>query len=224
MSNSTLQVDVEKSNGTLPDVATHPFGEINDSSSHVSSKFTERDPLITPPPTIWTKFNARFRFGKIILVTAGAIGVFVVMFIVLGVLDVFHNKRYQNEAGISIGKPKYPGGSSGAWETNDMSGQGDGTYYDPGVGLSACGTQSTAEDNIVAMNEHDFGSWPNPNTSPTCGRCVIITGPNGSQKAQVQDICPFAGCGRGSVDLSPAVFAKVGDFFDGRIPITWKQC
>ncbi|KAI9360507.1 hypothetical protein BD770DRAFT_419048 [Pilaira anomala] len=195
-----------------------------DSSSQVSSKFTERDPLITPPPTIWTKFNEKFRFGKIILVVAGVIGVFVVMFIVLGVLDVFHNKRYQSETGISIGKTKFPGDSSGAWETNDMSGKGDGTYYDPGVGVTACGTYFTAEDNIVAMNAYDFGKSPNPNNSPTCGRCVIITGPNGSQKAQVQDICPDAGCGRGSVDLSPAVFAKVGDFFDGRIPITWKQC
>lgn len=129
MSNSTIPRDVERNITDQLSTTTHPFGAMPDSSSQVSSKFTERDPLITPPPTIWTKFNEKFRFGKIILVVAGAIGVFVVMFIVLGVLDVFHNKRYQSETGISIGKTKFPGDSSGAWETNDMSGKGDGTYY-----------------------------------------------------------------------------------------------
>lgn len=223
MSQPTIQNDVE-SNANLPSTTIHPFGVMQDSSSQASSKFTERTPLINPPPTIWTRFNAKFRFGKLILVGLGAFGVILIMFIVIGTLGVFKNQRYRNEAGISIGKPKYPGTSSGAWATNDMNGQGDGTYYDPGVGLTACGTSFTAEDYIVAMNAYDFGASANPNESPTCGKCVIISGPKGSQKAMVQDICPATGCGRGSVDLTPAVFSKVGDFDDGRIPISWKQC
>ena len=152
--------DVERH---LPNTTVHPFGAMKE------DEVTERTPLITPPPTVWTKFNARFRFGKWILLGLGILGVFLIMFIVIGTLGVFKNQRYRNEAGISIGKPKYPGNSSGAWATNNMSGQGDGTYYgevvtslmniqcidkpfsDPGVGVTACGTFFTAEDYVVAM-------------------------------------------------------------------------
>lgn len=140
----------ETTNNNLPNITIHPFGTMQDSSSDVS-KFTERDPLITPPPTIWAKFNGRFKFGKFILLGAGALGIFTVMLIVLGTLGVFKNKRYRNEVGISIGKSKYKGDSRGSWANNDISGEGDGTYYDPGVGLTACGTSFTASDYIVAM-------------------------------------------------------------------------
>lgn len=107
----------------------HPFGVMQDSSSEAASKFTEREPLITPPPTIWTKFNAKFRFGKLILLGSGIFGMFVIMFIVIGSLGVFKNTRYRSEAGISIGTSKYPGTSSGDWAAGDKSGSGDGTYY-----------------------------------------------------------------------------------------------
>lgn len=125
----TLPKDVENNMANLPSTVIHPFGEMQDSSSQASSKFTERTPLITPPPTIWSRFNAKFRFGKWILVTLGAFGIILVMFIVIGTLGVFKNQRYRNEAGISIGTTKYNGESSGSWENKDMSGQGDGTYY-----------------------------------------------------------------------------------------------
>ncbi|OBZ88586.1 hypothetical protein A0J61_03365 [Choanephora cucurbitarum] len=202
----------------------HPFTVMEDSNSNVS-KFTERDPLITPPPTIWTKFNDRFKFGKYILLGAGIFSIFLIMFIVLGTLGVFKNQRYRNELGISsIGHTKYPGDSWGEWSEGSKGGKGDGTYYDPGVGLTACGTSFTATDYIVAMNAYDFGQSANSNESPVCGVCVIITGPKGSQKAQIQDICPSTGCGRGSVDLTPAVFNQVGDIDAGRININWTQC
>lgn len=129
MSTPTLPKDVESNIVHLPNTVIHPFGEMQDSQSQVSSKFTERTPLITPPPTIWTKFNAKFRFGKIILVALGACGIIMVMFIVIATLGVFKNQRYRNEAGISIGTTKYPGDSSGSWANHNMSGQGDGTYY-----------------------------------------------------------------------------------------------
>ncbi|CEP06862.1 hypothetical protein [Parasitella parasitica] len=213
----------DNSNYNLPNTTLHPFGVMKNSSSDVS-RFTERDSLITPPPTIWTRFNVKFKFGKAILLGSGGLGIFTLMLIVLGTLGVFKNKRYRNEVGISIGKSKYKGDSRGSWANNDINGEGDGTYYDPGVGLTACGTSFTASDYVVAMNAFDFGESVNPNESPVCGACIIVTGPNGSQKAQVQDICPSTGCGRGSVDLTPAVFNNIGDFADGRIPISWKTC
>ena len=41
---------------------------------------------------------------------------------------------------------------------------------------------------IIFKNAYDFGQSANSNESPVCGVCVIITGPKGSQKAQIQDI------------------------------------
>jgi hypothetical protein len=111
-----------------------PFELVQDSNSsvHNGSAFTERTPLITPPPTIWTKFNSRFKYGQYILVGAGLLGVFVIMFIVLGTLHVFKNQRYRDELGMtSVGSTKYKGDSWGtATEGHfDMGGTGDGTYY-----------------------------------------------------------------------------------------------
>ncbi|KAI9244064.1 hypothetical protein BY458DRAFT_561082 [Sporodiniella umbellata] len=187
----------------------------------------ERDLLITPPPTIWTKFNKRFRFGKALLVSLGFVGIIAITLAVLGGLGVYKNRRYKGAVGVtSIGQTKYKGDSWGtALPGNfNMGGQGDGTYYDPGVGLTSCGGQFTASDSIVALNSYDYGSYADPNESPVCGACIIVEGPNGKAKATIQDKCPSTGCGRGSLDLSPAVFSQVGDFFYGRIAVNWTHC
>ncbi|KAI8978379.1 hypothetical protein BDB01DRAFT_726295 [Pilobolus umbonatus] len=200
---------------------------MQDTKSIPSSFFSEREPLINPPPTIWTKFNARYRFGKWILVGLGLTGIIAVMFITLGVLDIFSNNRYRNQVPLtSIGKTVYDGDSWGtATEGHfDMGGKGDGTYYDPGVGHTACGTLHTASDYVVALNEYDYGQHANPNNAPVCGACIMVTGPLGTQKATIQDKCPKVGCGRGSLDLSPAVFNKIGDPFYGRIAVSWTHC
>lgn len=123
MSNPTIN------SNQLPNTTIHPFGTMQDSSSNVS-EFTEREPLITPPPTVWTKFNAKYKFGKLILLVAGIFGIIVVMLIVLGTLDVFHNNRYREEVGVtSVGTTQYEGKSSGSWSDGTKSGSGDGTYY-----------------------------------------------------------------------------------------------
>jgi hypothetical protein len=111
----------------LPGVI-HPFTVMKDNNSE-ASKCTEDGFLITPPPTVWTKFNKTHRNGKLILVLSGSLGMMIIMFIILGSLVVFHNTRYRNEAGISIGKSQYPGTSSGSWADNNKNGSGDGTYY-----------------------------------------------------------------------------------------------
>lgn len=121
-----------QSNGNIisfSDAAIHPFVVMRDNTSDVS-KISEQEPLVTPPPTIWTKFNKKHRHGRLILVSAGLLGMVLIMFIVLGSLGVFHNTRYRNEAGVSsIGRKQYPGTSSGGWANNDKKGSGDGTYY-----------------------------------------------------------------------------------------------
>ncbi|KAI9318059.1 RlpA-like double-psi beta-barrel-protein domain-containing protein-containing protein [Dichotomocladium elegans] len=176
------------------------------------------------PVTIWTRIVDRYRFGKLLLVGSGLFGVIAVMLIVLGTLDVFHNHRYRNTLGVSIGTTKYEGDSWGTVSEDEfnLSGKGDGTYYDPGIGVLACGTSFTAQDMVVALNYVDYGAYDNPNDSPVCGACIVVTGPLGSAKATIQDKCP--GCGRGSLDLSPAVFGEVGDFNAGRIPVSWTPC
>jgi hypothetical protein len=121
--------DLSNNESDLPNSTIHPFGEMQDSSSNVS-QFTEKTPLITPPPTIWTRFNGRYKYGKHILLAAGIQGILLIMFIVIGTLGVFKNKRYRNEVGVtSIGKTKYKGDSRGSWTNGDISGEGDGTYY-----------------------------------------------------------------------------------------------
>ncbi|KAG0173623.1 hypothetical protein DFQ28_011115 [Apophysomyces sp. BC1034] len=177
------------------------------------------------PQTIWTRIIEKYRHGKLMLVAAGCAGVMLVMFVVLGTLGVFKNQVYRDKLGLpSIGKTRYEGESSGTATPGhfDMSGKGDGTYYDPGVGITACGGSFTAQDMICALNHVDYGQYANPNDSPVCGACIIVTGPAGTAKAYIQDECP--GCGRGSVDLSPAVFGAIGNFNDGRIPVSWKPC
>ncbi|CAO3692606.1 unnamed protein product [Rhizopus stolonifer] len=151
----------------------------------------------------------------------------IIMLAVLGGLGVYKNRRYRSTVGaISIGQTKYKGDSWGTALPGNftMGGQGDGTYYDPGVGITACGGQFTASDMIVALNGYDYGDYANPNESPVCGACIIVTGSLGSAKATIQDECPSTGCGRGSLDLSPAVFSEVGDFAAGRIAVNWTHC
>ncbi|KAI9493637.1 RlpA-like double-psi beta-barrel-protein domain-containing protein-containing protein [Zychaea mexicana] len=176
------------------------------------------------PTTIWTRFVDRYRFGKLILVGAGMFGVIAVMLIVLGTLDVLRNRTYRSTLGISVGGTKYEGDSWGTVSAGhfDMGGKGDGTYYDPGVGILACGTSYTAQDMVLALNYIDYGEYANPNESPVCGACIKVTGPLGTAEATIQDKCP--GCGQGSLDLSPAVFDQVGDFNEGRIPVSWEPC
>ncbi|KAI8138615.1 RlpA-like double-psi beta-barrel-protein domain-containing protein-containing protein [Fennellomyces sp. T-0311] len=189
---------------------------------HQLEKEKELPPLL--PSTIWTRIVDKYRFGKLMLVGGGLFGIIAVMFIVLGTLDVLRNRTYRSNLGISVGKSKYEGDSWGTATSDkfDMGGKGDGTYYDPGIGILACGTSYTAQDMVLALNYIDYGDYANPNESPVCGRCIRVTGPLGTAEATIQDKCP--GCGRGSLDLSPAVFDKVGDFFDGRIPVSWEAC
>ncbi|ORY98030.1 RlpA-like double-psi beta-barrel-protein domain-containing protein-containing protein [Syncephalastrum racemosum] len=180
----------------------------------------------TMPSTIWTRFVDRFRFGKPLLVGAGVAAIVAIMLIVLGTLGIFENRRYRSMLGwTSVGQTKYEGDSWGTATAGqfNLSGKGDGTYYDPGVGVLACGTRFTAQDMVVALDHYDYGDdLDNPNDSPVCGACIKITGPLGSTKATIQDKCPA--CGRGSLDLSPAVFDLVGDMNEGRIPVSWEPC
>ncbi|KAG2178102.1 hypothetical protein INT43_003355 [Umbelopsis isabellina] len=179
------------------------------------------------PSNIVTRFLNRHKYGIWFLITAQ---ILVALAITLGVLGgLGHLTPHASSSdlavsGPSVGATKYPGTSNGTATPGhfDMSGSGDGTYYDPSVGITACGTNQLATDMVCALNYIDYGVYANPNDSPVCGACIEVTGPLGSAKVTIEDKCP--GCGQGSLDLTPAVFSKIGDLSQGRIPVSWKPC
>ncbi|KAI8318777.1 barwin-like endoglucanase, partial [Martensiomyces pterosporus] len=94
---------------------------------------------------------------------------------------------------------------------------GDGTFYSPGLG--SCGINSSESELVAAINAPQYGTTPNPNNAPVCGRCALVTGPNGQVKVKIVDRCPV--CKTGDLDLSPAAFNQIGSAAAGRIKISW---
>ena len=52
-----------------------------------------------------------------------------------------------------------------------------------------------------------------------CGQCVLVTGPKGTVKVRIVDLCP--GCAMGGLDLSSQAFAAIAALSAGRVKITW---
>ncbi|MDC0684408.1 expansin EXLX1 family cellulose-binding protein [Sorangium atrum] len=91
---------------------------------------------------------------------------------------------------------------------------GDGTFYDPSVGVGACGFEVPGADAYVAaLNPDQFAE------GAACGRCIEVHGPDGSVVVRVIDLCPS--CASGSVDLGQGPFREIADPDQGRVPITW---
>ncbi|CEP13015.1 hypothetical protein [Parasitella parasitica] len=113
----------------------------------------------------------------------------------------------------SIKNSKKKSASSGSFS-------GKGTFYMTGLG--SCGEISKDTDLMVALNkpqmEEGWGT-KNSNKNPLCGRYIMAHGPKGSVKVKVLDTCPP--CAEGSLDFSAAAYAKLGDYDDGVIKITW---
>lgn len=91
---------------------------------------------------------------------------------------------------------------------------GDATYYD--VGLGSCGESNSNNDMVAALSKDLMGG-----DNSYCGQKISIKGDSGSVSVKVVDTCPS--CDKGSIDLSPAAFKKLGDLGEGRIPITWSM-
>jgi len=108
--------------------------------------------------------------------------------------------------------------SVNAFKTNN---EGNGTFFTPGLG--ACGKKDTKESRIVAVSHLLFDKYnidANPNHNTLCGKKLTIQYDGKSTTATVTDKCP--GCkGEFDLDLSPAVFDKLGDEAKGVLPLTW---
>ncbi|KAM3583820.1 hypothetical protein VKS41_003791 [Umbelopsis sp. WA50703] len=126
------------------------------------------------PSNIVTRFLNRHKYGLWLLIGAKII---VILAITLGVLGgLGYLTPHVSNSGLAVSRPsvgstKYPGSSNGTATPGhfDMSGSGDGTYYDPSVGTTACGTHQLATDMVCALNYIDYGTYANPNDSPVCG-------------------------------------------------------
>jgi expansin (peptidoglycan-binding protein) len=89
---------------------------------------------------------------------------------------------------------------------------GEATWYATD-GRGACRFPPNPDDpNVVAINK---AQWP----KIACGQCLFVTGPSGSVKVRVVDVCP--GCARGDVDLGAQAFAAIASPDLGRVRVRW---
>jgi expansin (peptidoglycan-binding protein) len=65
---------------------------------------------------------------------------------------------------------------------------------------------------VAAMNKAQYAK-------SVCGKCILVTGPKGTVKVRIVDLCP--GCASGDVDLSEEAFAKIALLSAGRVKISW---
>jgi expansin (peptidoglycan-binding protein) len=104
-----------------------------------------------------------------------------------------------------------------AWaqcSTDTTLSTGEATYY-YATGAGSCMFDPSPQDLMVAaMNVSEY------NVAAVCGECVELTGPDGTIKVRIVDLCP--GCQTGDIDLSREAFSLIADTIRGRVPIAWK--
>ncbi|KAF8879923.1 RlpA-like double-psi beta-barrel-protein domain-containing protein-containing protein [Infundibulicybe gibba] len=98
---------------------------------------------------------------------------------------------------------------------------GQGTWYHTGLG--ACGFYSSESENIVALSQLLFDTYPgatgNPNLNPVCGQQVQISANGKTIFARAVDRCES--CAYNDLDLSPAAFGQLSPLGTGVITIEW---
>ncbi|HUS24871.1 MAG TPA: expansin EXLX1 family cellulose-binding protein [Candidatus Binatia bacterium] len=90
---------------------------------------------------------------------------------------------------------------------------GDGTFY-AATGAGSCSYDASPDDLMVAaINRPQYAG------SHSCGLCADVTGPRGTVRVRIVDVCPE--CATGDLDLSREAFAAIADPAAGRVPIEW---
>ncbi|EMD32263.1 hypothetical protein CERSUDRAFT_58814 [Gelatoporia subvermispora B] len=88
------------------------------------------------------------------------------------------------------------------------------TFYDTSVGIGACGIQNSNSQHIAALSSSQYDSGAH------CGAEIQIEWEGNTVTATVEDLC--AGCGSGSVDLTPSAFEVLAPTSVGRLHgATW---
>jgi hypothetical protein len=96
---------------------------------------------------------------------------------------------------------------------------GKATYWTPNnAGACQYGSRYSGQ-HVAALNATQYG---NTNAvSPNCGKCVDITGPNGTaSKVIIIDACTT--CANGDLDLDQATFQLLGPLSAGILSISWQ--
>jgi expansin (peptidoglycan-binding protein) len=92
---------------------------------------------------------------------------------------------------------------------------GTATFYTL-AGLPNCGyPDAAASGSYVAMSPADFGG------SAACGTVLDVTGPRGTVRVTVSDLCPE--CESGHLDLAAPAFARIADPVAGIVPVTFAR-
>jgi expansin len=92
---------------------------------------------------------------------------------------------------------------------------GKATFYTL-AGLPNCGYEdAAASGTYVALSPADFGG------SAACGTVLDVTGPKGTVRVTVSDLCPE--CEAGHLDLAAPAFARIADPVAGLVPVTFAR-
>ncbi|KAJ1673210.1 hypothetical protein EV182_005683 [Spiromyces aspiralis] len=83
---------------------------------------------------------------------------------------------------------------------------------------------------LVAINRNQFWTPPSrykaggdgKDESPSCGKCMWISGPQGNAMAKVVGYCES--CERGSILVSKTVFDIIGKGLGDTVAVTWSPC
>ncbi|KAG8219872.1 RlpA-like double-psi beta-barrel-protein domain-containing protein-containing protein [Butyriboletus roseoflavus] len=141
----------------------------------------------------------------------------------------------------SAAAPAQTSSTSTSGEPSYMTGTqaGQGTFFE--VGLGACGITNTDNQNIVAVSQSLYDSYPsvlvpflprsafslshrgydgvNPNSNPVCGKSITASYQGKSVTVTVTDRC--TGCSLTDLDFSPNAFDTLAAASVGRISINW---
>ncbi|GAA3290167.1 hypothetical protein Dvina_26920 [Dactylosporangium vinaceum] len=89
---------------------------------------------------------------------------------------------------------------------------GSASYYTAGRN-GMCNLGTPADGAYAAVGNAELAGGRN------CGTLLDVTGPNGTTRVQIVDLCP--GCPAGKLDLGKGAFQKIGSLSAGIIPVTY---
>jgi hypothetical protein len=93
--------------------------------------------------------------------------------------------------------------------------QGHAVFYDPGQAAGSCGLGPfPAGGRYASLPRRSYAS------GRACGSYVDVSGPAGTVRAEVVDVCPD--CAAGTVDLSRAAFARIADPRTGTVAVSYQ--
>jgi hypothetical protein len=93
--------------------------------------------------------------------------------------------------------------------------QGQAVFYDPGLAAGSCGLGPfPAGGWYASLPRRSYAS------GRACGSYVDVSGPAGTVRAEVVDVCPD--CAAGTVDLSRAAFARIAAPRAGTVAVSYQ--